>query len=153
MAEIDETLNNEEEEFDAIEEIKKLKENSVSKDEYDKLKKENSKLMKTLIEGGQIQNNTTTTKSIPELRKELLCNENLNNLQYCQKALELRDAIIADGGTDPFLPYGMKITPTREDIEAAERLADVLKNTIDYAQGDSQLFTAELQRVTRDARR
>ena len=153
MAEIDETLNNEEEEFDAIEEIKKLKENSVSKDEYDKLKKENSKLMKTLIEGGQIQNNNTTTKSIPELRKELLCNENLNNLQYCQKALELRDAIIADGGTDPFLPYGMKITPTREDIEAAERLADVLKNTIDYAQGDSQLFTAELQRVTRDARR
>lgn len=154
MAE-NETIMNEETtpEFDPIEEIKKLKENSVSKEEYNKLKAENGKLMKTLIEGGQIQDNNKTTKTSKELREELFGSESLTNLEYCTKVMELRDAVMAEGGNDPFLPFGLKISPTREDMEAAERLATVLKDTIEYANGDSQLFTAELQRVTRDVRR
>ena len=151
MAENDEMIE-ETEEFDPISEIQKLKENSVSKDEYAKLKKENARLMKTLVEGGQISD-PTPKKSIPDMRKELFENEHLTNLEYCKRALELREAVMAEGGNDPFLPYGEKISPTQEDIDAAERVATVMKNAIEYANGDSQLFTNELLRNTKDVRR
>ena len=55
-----------------------------------------------------------------------------------------------DGGIDPFLPIGNRISPTKEDIETANRVAEAFQSCIDYAEGDSQLFTQELQRITND---
>ena len=43
-----------------------------------------------------------------------------------------------------------KIVPTTEDIECANRVAEVVKECIEYADGDSQLFTNELNRRTVD---
>ena len=48
------------------------------------------------------------------------------------------------------MPVGKRITPTDEDISAANRVATVLQECVDYAQGDSQAFTNELQRRTID---
>ena len=70
----------------------------------------------------------------------------LNNLDYITKTLELRQAIIDKGGLDPFVPIGHKVSPTANDFEAAERVANVLQECVDEANGDSQTFTAALQR-------
>lgn len=75
---------------------------------------------------------------------------NLNNLEYCKKTLELRKAIIDDGGVDPFVPAGHNIAPTADDYTQAEKVANYIQDAIDYADGDSELFTQELQRNMKD---
>lgn len=130
-----------------LDEINNLKANSVSKEEYDKLKAENSELLKSIVNSRtpEKEEPKTPVVDINELRANFK-KEDPSNLEYVQNALKLRDAIIAQGGTDPFLPQGKKIIPTEQDIEAANRVASVLKECVDYANGDSQLFTNELYR-------
>ena len=76
----------------------------------------------------------------------------LNNLEYITKAMELREALMENGEPDPFLPVGKQISPTRDDLEGAEKVAQVYKECIDYAEGDSEVFTNELMRRTRDVK-
>jgi len=140
-----------EQEPDYIEQIEQLRANSVSRADYDKLKAEHNRAMNALINGGQLDTPKTEKVDKDALRKELFCQEpNLSNLEYWQKTLTLRQAIIDDGGKDPFLPYGQKIAPTAEDVECANRVAKVVQECIDYADGDSRIFTNELDRRTTD---
>lgn len=137
--------------IDYIEAINQLRNNSVPKEDYAKLREENKRLVNSLINGEQIDAPAHETPDIATLRKELFGEgSDLSNLEYMTKALQLRDAIIAQGGTDPFLPYGKKIIPTNEDIATANRVAEVVKECIDYADGDSEIFTTELMRRTVD---
>lgn len=136
---------------DYIDQIEQLRANSVSKAEYDKLKEKHDKAVNALINGGQIDDPKAEKVDKNALRKELYSQDNgLSNLEYWQKTLKLRQAIIDDGGKDPFLPYGQKIAPTAEDIECAGRVAKVVQECIDYADGDSRIFTNELDRRTVD---
>lgn len=131
---------------DYIEAIQKLKETTVSKEAYDKIQEENKKLLQSLINGETIEQESEKT-DISALRKELFGEEcELSNLDYMKKVMELRSAIIEDGGTDPFLPYGKKIIATEEDSDTAKRVAAVISECIEYADGDSSVFTNELQR-------
>ena len=135
---------------DYVAAIKELKEKTVSKESYQKLREENKKLLQSLVNGEQIQTEVEKP-DINELRKELFNEDsNIDNVTFISKALELRTALIENGEPDPFLPVGKRITPTDEDISAANRVATVLQECIDYAQGDSQAFTNELQRRTID---
>lgn len=137
---------------DYIAALQQLRENTVAKEQYLKLKEENSKLLKSLINGETIEGmDETSAPDVAELRKQLFSGEaQLNNLDYVTKALQLRNTLIAEGKPDPFLPYGEKIAPTDEDIAAAERVAKVLQECVDYADGDSAIFTNELQRAMVD---
>ena len=139
---------------DYIEQIKNLKENSVSKDDYNKLKADNKKLIDALANGTQmdvVESKTSTADKINELRKKLFSKGgNLNNLEYCDTALQLREALIEKGERDPFLPFGHNVIATESDIESANRVATVMKECIEYADGDSDIFTNELQRRTVD---
>lgn len=140
-----------EQEPDYIEQIEQLRANSVSRADYDKLRAEHNRAMNALINGGQLDNPKAEKVDKDALRKELYSQDNgLSNLEYWQKTLTLRQAIIDDGGKDPFLPYGQKIAPTAEDIECAGRVAKVVQECIDYADGDSRIFTNELDRRTTD---
>lgn len=138
---------------DAIDIINDLRANTVSKAEYEKLKAQNSKLMQSLANGETLPAEAAKP-SKEELRKALYANEGkpLSNLEYVKKTLELRQAILDDNGVDPFVPNGSMITPTAEDFAAANRVAQVFQECVDYAQGDSNVFTNELQRRTRDVR-
>ena len=93
-------------------------------------------------------------KSIEEIRNSLFSKEaaekGMTNLEFVEKSLELRDAIIESGGTDPFLPVGKGIELTRDDYEAAEFTAQQFRECIDMANGNSEVFTAELMRRTVD---
>lgn len=135
-----------------IEAIKEMKANSVDKAAYDKLKEENKQLLDALINGGQVtQELQKEPVDIDSLRKRLFGGEaELSNLDYMKTALELREALLDQGSPDPFLPYGQNIAPTDEDIRTADRVADAIKSCIDYADGDSEIFTNELQRIMVD---
>lgn len=135
---------------DYITAIKELKENSVDRSKYDQLKAENKRLLDSIVNGtdiGQVQ--AQEKKSIDELRTAYL-KEDQTNLEFVQNTLALREALIEKGEPDPFLPIGNKILPTEEDIATANRVAQVLQECVDYAEGDSNVFTNELQRRTVD---
>ena len=137
--------------------IKELKEKSVDRSEYDKLRAENKRLIDAVVNGQPGQEEPVFTKhskeQIDDLRNELFNSpKELNNLEYITKAMELREALIENGEPDPFLPVGKQISPTRDDIEGAEKVAQVYKECIEYAEGDSEVFTNELMRRTRDVK-
>ena len=140
---------------DYIDQIKKLKENSVSKDDYDKLRLDNKRLIDALANGtqleGKVEPKISAVEKINELRTKLFGKgSNLDNLEYCKTAVELRDALIENGERDPFLPFGHEVVATDSDYESANRVATVMKECIDYADGDPDIFTNELQRRTVD---
>ena len=131
---------------DYIAAIKELKENSVDRSKYEALKAENKKLLDSIVNGTEIaQQQTEEKKSVEELRKNYL-KEDQTNLEYIENTLKLREALMAEGNPDPFLPIGNQILPTDEDIATANKVADVLQQCVDYAEGDSSVFTNELQR-------
>ena len=137
--------------------IKELKEKSVDRSEYDKLRAENKKLIDAVVNGQPGQEEPAVSKhskeQIDDLRNELFNSpRELNNLEYVTKAMELREALIENGEPDPFLPVGKQISPTRDDLEGAEKVAQVYKECIEYAEGDSEVFTNELMRRTRDVK-
>ena len=137
--------------------IKELKQNSVDRSEYDKLRAENKKLIDAVVNGQPGQEEPAFTKhskeQIDDLRNELFNSpRELNNLEYVTKAMELREALIENGEPDPFLPVGKQISPTRDDLEGAEKVAQVYRECIEYAEGDSEVFTNELMRRTRDVK-
>lgn len=151
------TVTNPEEEtqeIDYIAALNELRNNTVPKEQYDKLKGENAQLLKSLINGETIDMpDDPSEPDISELRKDLFNGDaSLSNLEYVTKALELRDALIEAGAPDPFLPIGHQIAPTAEDREAAARVAKVMKECVDGAGGDSSLFTSLLMRETVDVK-
>ena len=140
---------------DYIDQIKKLKESSVSKDDYNKLKADNKKLIDALASGtkieGKVEPKIDAVENINNLRKKLFSKENgLNNLDYWKTVVQLRDALIENGERDTFRPFGHNVIATDSDIETANRVANVMRECIDYADGDSDIFTNEFQRRTVD---
>lgn len=122
------------------EEIKKLKANSVSKEEYDKVVADKKTLAKALAEGADIPESEKQEKKpdIKALRKKLLSagETSLSNVEYVQTALELRKALIAEGKKDPFLPTEIKRKATKEDYAGAERVADFLETCLEDSKGE-----------------
>ena len=136
---------------DYISAINEIKKNSVARESYEKLKREHKQLLDTLVQGKELEITRVEPKDINKLRKELFNKDgSLSNLEYITNALNLRDALIEAGERDPFLPYGEKVNLTAEHYETADKVATVLQECVDFAEGDSGIFTAELQRRTKD---
>ena len=136
---------------DYVAAIQELQNSTVSKTQYEKLRNENKKLLDALVNGQQIEQPTVEKPSIAKLRHKLFNKDaNLSNLEYIDTALMLRDALIENGETDPFLPYGDKVDITNDMRDKAERVAEGLRSCVEFADGDSGIFTAQLQRITKD---
>lgn len=132
-----------------IEAIKEMKANSVSKDAYKKLQEENKKLLESLIAGETIEAPKTTVEEkvdLNALRKHL--DETESPIDYCKTSLKLHEETLKQLGYNDYLPNGKKIRPTKEDEEKANLFVEQIKECIDYADGDDQLFIQELQRRT-----
>lgn len=145
-----ENIEEDPKDVDYIKAITDLKKNSVAREEYNRVIEENKNLLKTLVEGGQIAEPKDDPPDISELRKKLFSDEDLNNYEYIDTVLQLRDAIIANGERDPFLPVGDQVEVTADMIQGAQDTADALREMLDFADGDSRIFTAEYQRRVRD---
>ena len=132
---------------DYVATIQKLLKTRVDRSLYEKLEARNKQLLETIVNGQGIEKKPDEpNEDISEIRKRLFSSEPQTNLQFWKDTLALRNALIQKGEPDPLLPIGNKITPTNEDIECADRVATVVKECIDYADGDSQAFTNELLR-------
>lgn len=139
-------------EADYLSQIQQLKDNTVSKDDYNRMAEENRKLLKTIVEGGSRNDPEPAAEAVDfeKLRSDFFNPDN-NNLKFAERALKLRKALIDAGEDDPFAPNGIQIHSTTEDYAAAERVAEVLEECVNAANGSSEVFTAELQRRTKDS--
>ena len=144
-----EEMNNEQ----YIAAIEELKASTVSRDAYNKLRTENKQLLDALVSGQQLPQTQMEEKpSVEDLRNKLFATDgnDLSNLEYVKTALSLRNSLIEAGERDPFLPYGDKVDITSEQIDTAEKVANALQEMVDFAEGDSGVFTAEYQRRVKD---
>ena len=143
-----EELNNEA----YIEAINNLKASTVSLEKYNQLRGENKKLLDALVKGEQIDIPKEEKPDIQALRNKLFNTDNdLNNLEYIDTALKLRTALIESGERDPFLPTGDKVDLTSDIVDKANNVAEGLQSIVDFAEGDSGIFTAQYQRVVKDS--
>lgn len=142
---------------DYIKALEEVKKNSVSREDYNKLKEENKMLLDAVVNnipsGEEEEVVVDQPVDIDKLREDLfgIDNQDMTNLDYVTKAIKLRKALMDKGDRDPFLPSGKNIIPTDEDIKTAERVAGAYQHCIDVAEGDPDVFTQELQRITVDA--
>ncbi len=126
--------------------IKELKENTVSREDYLKLAKENKQLLDSLVNGQTIEvSEAKPSVSIDELKKHLT-KEGLSNLDYVKTSLELRNRVLEETGRDLYCPLGTQYSPTEEDMNSAKKVAAQLQEMVDFANGDANVFNAEFQR-------
>ena len=141
-----------------IKTIREMKKNMVDRSEFDKLQKENTALLQALADGGQIdlaEEEEEAAPDVKELRNKLFSmDEDLTNMEYVETALKLRKALMDSGEADPFLPIGSSREVSNRELEseqeAADRVAEGLQHCLDYAEGDSSIFTSELSRIIRE---
>ena len=127
--------------LDLLEEIKSLKKNTVSKEEYNKVQEKNKALMKQIINGGGQENKTDEPVDINELRKDIFENpEKLSKREFWKKTLSLRKERLDKEGVDIFLPRGKKTRYTRDDMESANHVADVIGQLIEDTEENPILF-------------
>ena len=133
-----------------INQINDLKERTVSREEYERIKNDNRELAKALINGtGANIPGITKPENKPdldELRKKLFTKKSKNDLEYFTNLLALRDGVMADGQPDPFLPINREFRATAQDEADAERIATQIKEAIEYADGDPAVFSNDLRR-------
>ena len=136
---------------DYVAAINELKANSVSKTEYQKLRAENKKLLDALVSGKEIDVQPEKPVDVNELRKKLFNKDSqMSNLEYIDTSLKLRNALIEKGERDPFLPIGSHVSETPEMYDKAQAVADLLQDCVDFADGDSGVFTARYQSMVKD---
>ena len=138
-------------ETDYVEAIKSLKQNSVSKADYDALRLENKKLLQAVVNGQTIEVEPEEPEvDLAQLRKNVFDNPNQTNLEYVTNVLKLRDAVLEKEGYDVFVPQSSQYSPTQDDIARAQRVAEQFKEMVDIADGNPNVFLNEFQRRVKD---
>ena len=138
-------------ETDYVEAIKNLKQNSVSKADYDALRLENKKLLQAVVNGQTIEVETEEPEvDLAQLRKNVFDNPDQTNLEYVTNVLKLRDAVLEKEGYDVFVPQSSQYSPTQDDIARAQRVAEQFKEMVDIADGNPRVFLNEYQRRVKD---
>ena len=131
--------------------IQQLKQNSVDKAKYDALRLENKKLLDAVVNGIPVETQAQVQKEdIQTLRNKVFNNPDQTNLEYITNALNLRNRLLEEGYEDPFVPQGTKISATQADYDRANKVATVLQEMVDEADGDPNVFLNEYQRRVKD---
>ena len=135
---------------DYISALNEMRKNTVSKEAYDKLREDNKKLLDTIVSGQSLEQTEVKEEvDVDALRKELFgkSRKDLSNLEYVDKTLQLRKALMEKGEQDPFvMKAGRTSSPEAEDFKKAERVASVLQECVDIADGNDSVFDNEFQR-------
>ena len=138
-------------ETDYVEAIKNLKQNSVSKADYDALRLENKKLLQAVVNGQTIEVEPEEPEvDLAQLRKNVFDNPDQTNLEYVTNVLKLRDAVLEKEGYDVFVPQSSQYSPTQDDIARANKVAEQFQEMVDIADGNPNVFLNEFQRRVKD---
>lgn len=132
--------------------IKELKEKSVSREDYDKLRADHSALIKKVAEGqtdNVVDADTSKEKTLDEIKEDILKNKSMSNLDYVKNALSYRKQMIEKGKGDPFAPNYRDRPVSESELASAEKVATILQECVDNSNGNNELFNSELQRRMR----
>lgn len=131
-----------EDDFNLLNEVEQIRKNSVSKEEYEKLQKKNKELMKRIVNGEGTSQEPDDPVDLQEIRKSLFGDnvEQLSNRDFWDKVLTLRHERLKNEGVDIFLPKGSKTRYTREDIESANKVDEIISQMLEDSKGNPQLF-------------
>ena len=136
-----------------IDTITELRRTTVPREDYDRLQAEKKQLLTSIVNGqaGEIASAEAAKKpSLGETRERVMgcIKKGASNLEMWSAIVAHRDALLEAGYPDPCLPFGHKISATAEDVEKNSNVFSVVRECIEYADGDESIFTNELQRRT-----
>lgn len=139
------TNNPEEENVDYIQTIEQMRQNSVSKDKYDKLKEENKKLLNTLATGGQIQVEEQKV-DVNKLWEDIfnVRKKPLTDMEVVDKLLKIRESCLENEYRDIFVYGGPEFVPEASDYASAQQTAEVYQKCLDEADKSPRAFKAAL---------
>lgn len=132
----------ENESYDYAQAIKDLKANTVDKAEYEKLKSENSKMLKAFVNGEYAPAGAETNVTPEQEFKQVVNNlygkhcAGMTNIDYIKQSLKLRELNLSMGRPDD---YGLQ----------GAQLAQTLQACVDDAHDDPSLFNALIKRTVR----
>ena len=157
MAELENELKRNEESVvdntDYIDAIKELKQNSVDKDKYDALKAENKKLLEAMINGTELQSQSTEQLDDRlEYYKKYKENKFNNDLEYWENFLNLRKATMKEYGSDPCVtgnygltPEGGRANAAYGEAETVQEQMEMIEDFVKEANGNPLIFETLLQ--------
>lgn len=133
---------------DYLANLQALKDSTVSKDEYNRLIEENKKLANALANGLPYEQDDKEEANVDvdALRKSFLSNHK-SNLELIKDALELRKAVMDEGGVDPALPTNPEYVWNQDDADKSDRIFSILQDCVDYAEGDPDVFNLALAKA------
>ena len=122
--------------------LQKVKAESVSREEFEKVQKENRELTKAIIEGSPVPQSNKPQEKKPELKElaKACLEDGISNLEYAKRAMAYRDAVIDQKGVDPFVPNKHDVSDN--DIERAQAVAEAYKECIEECDGNPEVFNA-----------
>lgn len=144
---------------DYLEIIKEMKKNSVSKEDYDKLREENKKLLSSLVNGEEIEVDSSEEeeeapkrtreeiiKSIDDNCSSLFVEDNsMSNLECAKRIIKYHDDMIELTGNDPFENTGDKFIASDSDKSSPKKTYEYLKNCVEQSQDDPVAFNVAFQ--------
>lgn len=138
----------EDQDFNLLNEVKELRENSVSKKDYEALQQKYKAMVKEFVNGGG-STEAKETVDIEKLRNELFGEdvEKLSNRDFWKKTLQLRHERMEKDGVDIFLPKGNKTRYTAQDIETANRVDEVISQMLEDSEDNPELFNVLFNRA------
>ena len=127
--------------FDPISAINDIKQNTVSKTEYERVKAEKDKYLKALIEGSQVADEKKEPVDIAKL-KEKFGNRDvpMTDLEYWQTSLALHESTLEQEGWNDYAQFNKTVPPTEDALKNADKLYKKMKEMVDEADGNAQVF-------------
>lgn len=144
-----------------LEKLDEVKKNTVPIEKYNEVMRQNKELLDkywnhdpSQSKEGSGQEDKWKDFDPNKARETLFKKDNVSNLEFVETALKLRDWTLEKEGRDIFVgninpKLGFEVSEA-EAKERAENAAECFRHCIEVANGDSGLFTLELQRITRD---
>lgn len=139
---------------DYINQIKNLKESTVSKEKYEQLQKEKKELLQALVDGKQIASEESKQEDPEEIiaaARKIIFEEpgKHSNLEIAKATLALYNEN-KKKGVNIFLPNSPSYRVDAMDVESSERVAQALEHCIEYADGNNENFNAEFTRILKE---
>lgn len=139
------------EEQSAADIIAELRANTVPKNKYERLEQENKKLMRAIANGEEVQVEAPKTpEEINKQRETFLKENNAGPVKFWTDFLEVREYDIEHNKRDPMKGFGKMYIPNEEEDMWMDRVADVVSQCLEIADGDDIVFSNELNRRIND---
>lgn len=89
-------------------------------------------------------------ENIRALRNKFFSPEPMKDLERVSTMIQLRDALVDAGYSDPGLPAGHAFVPGTDTVAQCENSWNALRHCVEIADGSDEYFRAELAKIMPD---